>query len=135
LELKGVPIEKKLVARTPEGIDVLPLYRREDAAAPLGEQPCVRGTRRPAGQKVRWEAWTKATEYDFSPLPSLAMVLAETKHDPAALAPADPVGWLVCHGSLPLPLVSCFDDMAQGIKEAESAGLSSRTVGIGIRFE
>lgn len=134
LELKGVPIEKKLVTRTPEGIDVLPLYRREDAAAPLGEQPCVRGTRQPAGQKVRWEAWTKATEYDFSPLPSLAMVLAEMKHDPAAMAPADPLGWLASHGSLPLPLVSCFDDMAQGVREAESAGLPVRTVGIGAQI-
>jgi len=31
-ELKGVPIEKKLVTRSPEGIDVLPLYCRRDAA-------------------------------------------------------------------------------------------------------
>ena len=139
LELKGVPIEKKLVTRTPEGIDVLPLYRREDAAAACpattrGELPCVRGTRRPDEQKVRWEAWTKATAYDFSPLPALAMALAPAKHDRGAVVPADPLGWLLSQGSLPIPLNSCFDDLAQGIKEAETAGLSARTVGIGAQI-
>jgi methylmalonyl-CoA mutase N-terminal domain/subunit len=46
-ELKGVPIEKRIVTRTPEGIDVQPLYRREDAAAlkltaAPGEPPYLR---------------------------------------------------------------------------------------------
>ena len=139
LELKGVPIEKKLIARTPEGIDVLPLYRREDAAVACpvsvpGESPYLRGTRSPSEQKVRWEARTHTTVYDFSPLPALAVSIASAERDSAAVLPADPLGWLLSHGSLPLTLTSCFDDLAEGIKEAEAAGLPVRTVGIGAQI-
>src|SRR5664280_3126859 len=118
LDLKGVPIEKKLVTRTPEGIDVLPLYRREDApptcaANAPDHPPFVRGTRLPGEPKVRWEARTEATIYEFSPLPSLAMAIAAAKHDATAVIPADPLGWLLSHGSLPLSLTACFDDLAE----------------------
>ena len=139
LELKGVPIEKKLVTRTPEGIDVLPLYRREDAPATCaanapGQPPFVRGTRLPGEPKVRWEARTEATIYEFSPLPSLAMAIAAAKHDATAVIPADPLGWLLSHGSLPLSLPACIDDLAEGIREADTAGLPARTVGIGAQI-
>jgi methylmalonyl-CoA mutase len=139
MELKGVPIEKKLVARTPEGIDVQPLYRREDAPvvgsvqAP-GEPPYVRGTRLPTAQNMRWEVRTEATAYDFSPLPSLAMAIAPEKRDAAVAVPADPLGWLLSQGSLPMPLICCFDDMAQGVREAGTAGLAARTVGVGAQI-
>jgi methylmalonyl-CoA mutase len=139
LELKGVPIEKKLVTRTPEGIDVLPLYRREDApvacpASVPGEAPYLRGTRSSDQQKVRWEARTQPTVYDFSPLPSLAMTIASAGRDAAAVLPADPIGSLLGNGSLPLPLNSSFDDLAAGVREAETAGLSARTIGIGAQI-
>jgi len=60
-ELKGVPFEKKLVTRTPEGIALQPLYTRADLAgladvtsAP-GTAPYLRGTR-PLGYKAGgWE--------------------------------------------------------------------------------
>ncbi len=102
LELKGVPVEKKLVTRTPEGIDVMPLYRREDAPAAgastaPGEPPFARGTRLPGEKKVRWEARTAATMSAGSPLPALAMAIATAKHDATAAVPADPLGWLLSH--------------------------------------
>ena len=96
-----------------------------------GSRLTLRGTRQPAGQKVHWEARAEATVYDFSPLPALAMAVASAKHDGAAVLPADPLGWLLGQGSLPLPLTCCFDDLAQGIREAGTAGLTARTVGIG----
>jgi len=37
--LKGAPFEKKLVTRTPEGIDLQPIYSRED-----GEKLALKGT-------------------------------------------------------------------------------------------
>ena len=45
------------MTRTPEGIDVQPLYRREDAAASKltaapGESSFLRGSRRPGGRGV-----------------------------------------------------------------------------------
>lgn len=49
--LAGVPFEKKLVTRTSEGIDIQPIYRREDLAglsnldSQPGQAPFVRGTR------------------------------------------------------------------------------------------
>ena len=133
-ELKGVPFEKKLVAHTPEGIDVQPLYRREDAADRLltaapGEPPYLRGARRPGEHGRRWEACTEPSEYEFSPLPALALALTRPEKD--APVPADPLGWLASHGSLPMPLALCFDDAAEGMREAEKAGLSARIVGIG----
>lgn len=51
IDLKGVPFEKKLVWRTSEGFNVMPMYRREDIASLTttdslpGEFPYVRGTR------------------------------------------------------------------------------------------
>lgn len=139
LELKGVPIEKKLVTRTPEGIDILPLYRRQDApaagpAGAPGQPPYGRGVRSPGEKTVRWEMRTEATAYEFSPLPSLAVALAPEKPNAAAAVPADPLGWLLSKGSLPLSLTACFDDLAEGIREAETAGLAARTVGVGAQI-
>ena len=133
-ELKGVPLEKKLMTRTPEGIDVQPLYRREDAAAlkltaAPGEPPYLRGARRPDERGRRWEACTEPSEYEFSPLPALALALKRPEKDVPVRA--DPLGWLLSHGSLPMPLALCFDDAAEGMREAEKAGLSARIVGIG----
>jgi len=138
-ELKGVPIEKKLVTRTPEGIEVLPLYRRQDVAASIsagvpGEPPYLRGTRNADGKNLRWEAWTSPAEYEFSPLPALAQSLASSKNGAPAPTAADPLGWLLNHGSLPLTMTACFDDLAEGIREAEKAGLAVRTVGIGAQI-
>jgi methylmalonyl-CoA mutase len=83
---------------------------------------------------VRWEAWTHTAVYDFSPLPALAMVIASAERDLTAVLPADPLGWLLSHGSLPLPLTSCFDDLAEGVRKAETAGLPVRTVGVGAQI-
>ena len=129
-----MPFEKKLVAHTPEGINVQPLYRREDAVARLltaapGETPYLRGARRPDERGRRWEASTEPSEHEFSPLPALALALTHPGKD--APVPADPLGWLASHGSLPMPLALCFDDVAEGMREAEKAGLSTRVVGIG----
>jgi methylmalonyl-CoA mutase len=137
-ELKGVPFEKRFVTRTPEGIDVQPLYRREDAAAlkltaALGEPPYLRGTRRPGTRAWRWEAWTGSSEHDFSPLPALAVALAGPKTDSSAGGSlvADPLGWLLSHGSLPMSLACCFDDLVDGMKEAAKAGTFTRIAGVG----
>ena len=137
-ELKGVPIEKKLVTSTPEGIDVQPLYRREDAAAITpaavpGETLFLRGAARRGERPRRWEAWTGSAEYDFSPLPALALALTRPSPDglTAGRTAADPLGWLVRHGSLPMPLVSCFDDLVDGMTEAARAGTSLPIAGIG----
>lgn len=132
-----MPIEKRLVTRTPEGIDVLPLYRRDDAAALTpagapGEPPYVRGTRHPDGNSLRWEARTSPGEYEFSPLPALAS--ASSKRGAPADAAADPLGWLLSHGSLPQTMACCFDDLAEGIQEAGRAGLPVRTVGVGAQI-
>lgn len=137
-ELKGVPIEKKLVTPTPEGIDVQPLYRREDAAALTlgaapGEAPFLRGMSRRGGRARRWEAWTGSPEYDFSPLPALALALTRPGTDGLAngLTVADPLGWLLRHGSLPMPLAGCFDDLVDGMREAARAGTSLPIAGVG----
>jgi methylmalonyl-CoA mutase len=138
-ELKGVPIEKKLVTRSPEGIDVLPLYCRRDAARLIssilpGEPPYLRGTRRPDGKPLRWQVRTSPKELEFSPLPALAFALAASKDGGATEAAADPLGWLQTFGSLPLPLNCCFDELAGGIDMAARAGLPVRTVGIGAQI-
>jgi methylmalonyl-CoA mutase len=133
-EFKGAPLEKRFMTRTPEDIDVLPLYRREDVAAwklmtPPGEPPYLRGTRPPGEGAGRWVACTEPSEYDFSPLPALALALARPGKD--APVRADPLGWLLRHGSLPMPLARCFDDVAEGMRETEKAGRPARLVGIG----
>ncbi|MFA5123902.1 methylmalonyl-CoA mutase family protein [Zavarzinia sp.] len=137
-ELKGVPIGKKLVTRTAEGIEVQPLYRREDAAALKlatgpGEPPYLRGTRPPAGRAWRWEAGRESADNDFSPLPALALALAQSKPGgrAAGTVTADPLGWLLDHGSLPMPLADCLNDLAEGLQTADKAGRSDRVVGIG----
>lgn len=101
-----------------------------------GQPPYVRGPRQPGGQEVRWQAAQnkEATVYDFSPLPALAVAIAAGRRDGVVSVPADPLGWLLSHGSLPLALTSCFDDLAEGIREAGIAGLSARTVGIGAQI-
>ncbi len=60
-ELKGVPFEKKLVAKTPEGIALQPLYTRADLASipdlgsVPGEAPFLRGTRNLGYKEHSWE--------------------------------------------------------------------------------
>ncbi|EIQ02020.1 methylmalonyl-CoA mutase, N-terminal domain/subunit [Opitutaceae bacterium TAV1] len=60
-ELKGVPFEKKLVTRTPEGIALQPLYTRADIAgipgldAAPGSAPFLRGTRARGYKERPWE--------------------------------------------------------------------------------
>jgi methylmalonyl-CoA mutase len=135
-ELKGGSIEKKLVTRTPEGIDVQPLYRRENGTAPAlaaayGAASGLRGLRLAGGSAWHWEARSGTTGVEFSPLPALALALTSSKASAAASISADPLGWLLNHGSLPMPLGSCFDDLAEGVKEADRAGFPGRTVGIG----
>ena len=138
-ELNGVPMEERLVTQTSEEIDVLPLYRREDAgdlfhAGAPGEPPYLRGTRHPDGNSLRWEARTGPNEYEFSPLPALALALGSAKRGAPVHAAADPLGWLLGRGSLPMTMACCFDDLAEGIKEAGTAGLPVRTVGIGAQI-
>lgn len=64
-ELKGVPFEKKLVTRTPEGVALQPLYTRADLAgvahvqAAPGQAPFVRGAS-PVGYKA--QTWQCAQE-------------------------------------------------------------------------
>lgn len=59
--LAGAPFEKKLVTRTSEGIDIQPIYRREDLAALThlgslpGEPPFVRGTRSTGAWEIAQE--------------------------------------------------------------------------------
>ncbi len=137
-ELGGVPFEKKLVTRTAEGVEVQPLYRREDAppwvlAAWPGEPPYLRGTRAAGGRTWRWDASAGPVEYDFSPLPALAVALARAKDaPPAAVAvAADALGCLASRGSLPLPLADCFDDLAEGLRVADAAGIAARIAGVG----
>ena len=137
-ELAGVPLEKKLVTRTIEGIEVQPLYRREDLppgalAAVPGEPPYLRGTRRTGEPGWRWTAAIGPVEYDFSPLPGLAVALARSPDSPraAVAAVADPLGWLVSRGALPLPLADCYNDLADGLRLAGETGITSRIAGIG----
>lgn len=60
-ELKGVPFEKKLVTRTPEGVALQPLYTRADLAqvphleSRPGEAPFLRGTRSLGYKQASWE--------------------------------------------------------------------------------
>ena len=64
-ELKGIPFEKKLVTRTPEGVALQPLYTRADLAgvahvqAAPGQAPFVRGAN-PIGYKA--QTWQFAQE-------------------------------------------------------------------------
>jgi methylmalonyl-CoA mutase len=137
-ELKGVAFEKRLVTRLIEGIEVQPLYRREDmppsamAAAPT-EPPFLRGTK-PAGRSGwQWTPATRPTEYDFTPLPALAVALARAKDagSAASAVVADPLGCLASRGVLPLPLADCFRDLAEGLQIATEAGIPARIAGIG----
>jgi methylmalonyl-CoA mutase len=135
-ELKGGSIEKKLVTRTADGIDVQPLYRRDDGAARAldavhGAAPGLRGLRPAGGPAWRWEAHNGTSGVEFSPLPALALAMTSSRPAGVASVPADPLGWLLSHGSLPMPLGNCFDDLAEGVKEADRAGFSGHTVGIG----
>jgi len=137
-DLAGAPFEKKLVTRTIEGIEVQPLYRASDvppgaAAAVPGGQACRRGPRAAGAGAGRWLVASAPVEYDFSPLPALAAALGRARGGaPAAPAVvADPLGWLVGAGSLPLPLAACFDDLAEGLRVAHEAGIAGRMAGIG----
>ncbi|MGF1449658.1 MAG: methylmalonyl-CoA mutase family protein [Opitutales bacterium] len=68
--LKGAPFEKKMLTRTPEGITLQPIYRREDAAAKglltapaPGQGDYLRGTQ-PLGYRL--QAWEMAQELPCS---------------------------------------------------------------------
>ncbi len=75
-ELKGVPFEKKLVTRTPEGIALQPLYTRADLSglgtAPAtvpGQAPFLRGVRADGYKHKSWEVAqeiTAATPAEFN---------------------------------------------------------------------
>ncbi|HUJ43624.1 MAG TPA: methylmalonyl-CoA mutase family protein [Opitutaceae bacterium] len=137
-ELKGVRSERSLVTHTPEGIDVQALYRREDAAALASADGVLetvfwRGSPERDGRAWRWEAWIGPSEYDFSPLPALAVALSRPRVDAltARLTAADPIGWLLRHGSLPMPLAVCCDDLADGMRAAAEAGASLRIAAVG----
>ncbi len=60
-ELQGAPFEKKLITRTPDGIDYQPLYTSLDVAGiPAlgslpGETPYLRGARAAANGKCTWD--------------------------------------------------------------------------------
>lgn len=96
-ELKGVPIEKKLVVRLSEDIAVQPLYTRADLAqvpdlhsAP-GEAPFLRGPRRRAGGRF-WQiaqelTLSQGTEYNRALLENL-----QRGQDAVVLLPAKNVG-------------------------------------------
>lgn len=136
--MKGAPIRQKLVTPTPEGIDVQPLYRREDAAALLStvEISAAAGGRAAGLRDAaagRWEMWIGPSEHDFSPLPALAVALTRPRNDAqiAGMTAADPLGWLLRHGSLPMPLAECCDDLADGMREAAKAGASLRIAAVG----
>ena len=136
-ELAGVPLEKKLVTRTVEGIDVQPLYRRVDAPAwtavsVAGQPPYLRGTRLADGGAWRWAA-SGPVEIDCSPLPALAAAMARAQKGDALEGPAvaaDPLGLLAARGSLPLALADCYSDMALGVREADQAGLPGRLIAV-----
>ena len=90
--LKGAPFEKKLVTKTFEGLDIQPIYRKDDLenVAHLGslpgQAPYVRGTR-------TVNTWEMAREC------------------PGASG-ADPLSKLV-RGTLDLPLDTAFDELAK----------------------
>lgn len=74
-ELKGVPFEKKLVTRTPEGLAINPLYTRLDLGgiaaidAKPGEGPFVRGVTSFGYKSGQWEVAQEisaATPEDFN---------------------------------------------------------------------
>ena len=99
--LKGAPFEKKLITKTPEGIDIQPIYRKEDLAGLAhlgslpGEAPYVRGTRASA----QWEI---------------------NEAGPCTQG-IDPLARLV-RGTLDKPLEAAFDELAK----AERVGVSTR---------
>ncbi len=71
-ELKGVPFEKKLVTRTPEGIALQPLYTRADLA-PIpyldsrpGEAPFLRGFHNRDDKAGLWEVSQEISAADAS---------------------------------------------------------------------
>ncbi len=144
-ELKGGTIESRLVTPTPEGIAVQPLYRPEDAGnwdpeEVPGRPPFRRGGESPGVDGRRWRAEAEPESYEFSPLPPLALALARPEPRrratrPAALClAADPMGWLLRHGDLPMPWTCCLDDLAQGLREAEKAGLPGAVVAVDARI-
>ena len=99
--LKGAPFEKKLITKTFEGLDIQPIYRKEDleGLAHLGslpgQAPYVRGTRASA----QWEI---------------------NEAGPCTQG-LDPLARLV-RGTLEKPLDAAFDELAQ----AERVGVSTR---------
>lgn len=79
--LKGAPFEKKLITRTPEGIDLQPIYRREDVAS-LPQAAEMPGS----GSRLRGaRAWGRAGQsWEISqelPLPTAEEFNAAARHD------------------------------------------------------
>jgi methylmalonyl-CoA mutase len=128
-ELKGAPIEKRLVTRTPEGIDVQPLYRSGDATGSPTQALSRRAAKRAGASGWSWDVDPGVTTVEFSPLPALAVAVSAGRTSVAESG--DPLGWLLTHGSIPMPLPTCFDDLAAGVAEADRLNLSGRTIGVG----
>lgn len=90
--LKGAPFEKKLITRTFEGLDIQPIYRKEDLeglqhlGSLPGQAPYVRGTK----TSNQW---------------------GMDRECPGASG-ADPLGRLV-RGTLDTPLEAAFDELAK----------------------
>ncbi len=84
-ELKGVPFEKKLVTRTPEGIALQPLYTRANLSGlhptidqPPGTAPFLRGTRPEGYKQTAWEVSQEITA--ASPVEFNRILLSELMH-------------------------------------------------------
>ena len=102
--LKGAPFEKKLVTRTLEGIEIQPIYRKEDLAdvphlgSLPGEAPYVRGTKADNNWKIASEI-----DCDSSELPGFEPIYK----------------WV--RGQLDKP----FEEELKGIATAKSVGVNA----------
>jgi methylmalonyl-CoA mutase len=112
--LAGVPFEKKLITRTPEGIDLQPIYTQEDTArlpeAWPGLPPYVRGTD-PLGQRAA--GWHICQEPDASdPAAFNAALLCDLQRGQNAVSlPLQPVA----PRGLKLFAVEDVDRVLQGV--------------------
>lgn len=214
-DLKGAPFDKKLITKTPEGIDLQPLYTSEnsrlasaaeenpgsgsfyrstpasgyhgfpwavaqefpfalaedirdrvqnelsrglsaitldlDEATGLGidadyARPGQVGTTglsvsgiRSVNRALEGTDTAKVPVYvqaGFSSLPLLALWLAAAKtrgtdvHQLSGSIEADPFGWMVRKGSLPVPANQVFDEMAETLRYTSSNSLHLKTIGI-----
>ncbi|HWA24449.1 MAG TPA: methylmalonyl-CoA mutase family protein [Lacunisphaera sp.] len=76
--LDGAPFEKKLITRTPEGIDLLPIYTRADTGTAAGDWPGLppygRGA---AALGVRAHGWQVCQELPYGPPPEFNAALLQ----------------------------------------------------------